>query len=108
MNDMMLKGLVPSEVTYNYLIDGWCKNGEIDRAMLCLSKMFGKEREANVITYATLVDGLCKFGRPDDALKLWDEMGKTHISIGNNKKKILKLFFFLVDFMSLSGLSILF
>ncbi|KAL6275095.1 hypothetical protein ACE6H2_025787 [Prunus campanulata] len=80
LNEMVMKGLVPSVVTYNLLINGWCKNSDVDKAMLCFSRMFGEDgepdREPNVITYTTLIDGLCNAGRVDDALVVWNNMGK--------------------------------
>ncbi|KAK4775201.1 hypothetical protein SAY86_010136 [Trapa natans] len=74
--EMLEGGLFPSVVTYNSMIDGWCQIGDVDRALLCLSKISRKAQEGgpDVITYTTLIDGLCIAGRPDEALTMWDEM----------------------------------
>ncbi|KAG5128654.1 hypothetical protein JHK82_029489 [Glycine max] len=80
LDEIVLKGLSPSAVTYNLLIDSWCKNGFVDKIMALLSRMSGEDREPNVISYSTLVEGLCRAERPDDALLVWNEMERKGCS----------------------------
>ncbi|GJV78846.1 putative pentatricopeptide repeat-containing protein [Tanacetum coccineum] len=68
------KGLIPSVVTYNLLIDAYCKDNDIDQAVGFFSMMPEKKRNPNVITYSTLIDGLCNTGRSDEALLIWNQM----------------------------------
>ena len=44
-------------MTYNTLIDGLCKKGEIDKEMDFLQDMISKGFAPNMVTYNTLIDG---------------------------------------------------
>jgi pentatricopeptide repeat protein len=74
MEEMLEKGLFPSIVTYNLMIDVWCKSGNIEKAVDCLNKMVDEEDSPTVVTYTSLIDGLCSAGRPDEAIGLWHKM----------------------------------
>lgn len=74
LNKILAGGLVPSTVTYNSLINGWCKSGNIDQKVKCFCKMIGDNVEPNVITYTTLIDSLCNARQPDGAIMFWNEM----------------------------------
>ncbi|XP_048616925.1 putative pentatricopeptide repeat-containing protein At5g08310, mitochondrial [Brassica napus] len=71
---MVSKGLKPSVATYNSMVDGWCKEGEIESAMSCVARMYEDERDPDVVTYTSLIHGLCASGRPGEAISRWNEM----------------------------------
>ncbi|CDY44766.1 BnaC02g01210D [Brassica napus] len=73
-NEMVSKGLKPSVATYNSMVDGWCKEGEIDLAMSCVARMYEDEKDPDVVTYTSLIHGLCASGRPGEAVSRWNEM----------------------------------
>lgn len=53
-------GLVPNEVTYTTLINGYCKDRNIVEAMKFFDEMLQKECVPNEVTYHALITGLCK------------------------------------------------
>ncbi|KAH0895534.1 hypothetical protein HID58_045102 [Brassica napus] len=71
---MVSKGLKPSVATYNSMVDGWCKEGEIELAMSCMARMYEDEKDPDVVTYTSLIHGLCASGRPGEAISRWNEM----------------------------------
>ncbi|KAJ8641527.1 hypothetical protein MRB53_018221 [Persea americana] len=64
----------PNTVTYNCLIDGFCKAGEIDNARELFDGMTEQGVPPNVITMNTIVDGMCKNGRISSALQFFKEL----------------------------------
>ncbi|XLU27723.1 hypothetical protein S245_063789, partial [Arachis hypogaea] len=85
----------PNSVTYNTLIHGFCKNGDMEgakrvfdrmvevRGQSCKPDVKGELREAlecmemvkqgchpNVLTYNTLIEGLCLGGNVGEAMKM--------------------------------------
>ncbi|CAJ2641917.1 unnamed protein product [Trifolium pratense] len=58
--------LTPNVLTYNILINGYCKNKRIDEAMVLLSEMHGKNLAPDTLTYNSLIDALCKCVRISD------------------------------------------
>ncbi|CAN7121024.1 unnamed protein product [Brassica rapa subsp. narinosa] len=70
-NEMVSKGLKPSVATYNSMVDGWCKEGEIELAMSCMARMYEDEKDPDVVTYTSLIHGLCASGRPGEAISRW-------------------------------------
>ncbi|KAM2057028.1 hypothetical protein ACFX16_029768 [Malus domestica] len=69
--EMSGRGLVPDIVTYTTLIDGFCKQGRIQKLF---SKMQACGQLPNVQTYAILLDGLCKNQQPSTEIELFEEM----------------------------------
>ena len=57
LHDMISKGHQPDVVTYNILIDGLYKNGEIETTVDFLHDMMCKGYEPDVVTFNTLIDG---------------------------------------------------
>ena len=52
-------GCVPDVITYNILIDGCCKQGEVKKAKEMLQFCISKGLKPNVVTYTTIIGGLC-------------------------------------------------
>ncbi|XP_058099873.1 putative pentatricopeptide repeat-containing protein At5g59900 [Magnolia sinica] len=67
----MVGGLLANSVTYNMLINGFCKSGRIQDATALLGEMINDGRSPDCISYSILI-----YGRGDlhAALKLWNEM----------------------------------
>ncbi|KAJ0807935.1 putative tetratricopeptide-like helical domain superfamily, pentacotripeptide-repeat region of PRORP [Helianthus annuus] len=69
--------VVADKVTFNAMIDGYCKVGDVDEAFRIRDKMKGSNVEANLVTFNTLINGLCRAKRMDEAKKVWEDM-KAH------------------------------
>ncbi|OAY85312.1 Pentatricopeptide repeat-containing protein [Ananas comosus] len=54
--------IAPDPLTYNVLIDGFCRQGRLDKASAVLSFMRNNNCEPNVFNYSTLMNGYCKEG----------------------------------------------
>ncbi|AEE27428.1 putative pentatricopeptide repeat-containing protein [Arabidopsis thaliana] len=72
--EMKGKGLKPDVVTYNSLIDVYCKDREIEKAYKLIDKMREEEETPDVITYTTVIGGLGLIGQPDKAREVLKEM----------------------------------
>ncbi|RYR31155.1 hypothetical protein Ahy_B01g055945 [Arachis hypogaea] len=64
----------PNSVTYNSIINGFCKNGKLLLAEEMLRKMVKIGIEPSVRTYATLIDGYARWGSLEEALRLCNVM----------------------------------
>ncbi|KAL0680715.1 hypothetical protein Bca4012_047562 [Brassica carinata] len=56
------------------MVDGWCKEGEIELAMSCVARMYEDEKDPDVVTYTSLIHGLCASGRPSEVISRWNKM----------------------------------
>ncbi|KAJ7967043.1 Pentatricopeptide repeat [Quillaja saponaria] len=72
--DMSSVGVVANSVTYNALINEYCKQGNMEKALEVCSQMTDRKIEPNLITFSTLVDGFCKAGNLKVAMGLFTEM----------------------------------
>ena len=54
-DSMELRGLVPDIVTYNSLLNGYCKKLEIEEALHLFQEIIRKDLKPNVITYNTML-----------------------------------------------------
>uniref|UniRef100_A0A1J3J4Y1 Putative pentatricopeptide repeat-containing protein n=1 Tax=Noccaea caerulescens TaxID=107243 RepID=A0A1J3J4Y1_NOCCA len=68
------KGLKPDVVTYNSLIDVYCKDREMEKAYKLIDKMREEDETPDVITYTTIIGGLGLIGQPDKAREVLKEM----------------------------------
>ncbi|CAN7041787.1 unnamed protein product [Brassica rapa subsp. trilocularis] len=64
-------GNSPDIVTYNVLINGFCKAGDIDGALKLLNVLQLKGLSPDSVTYNTLINGLHRVGREEEAFKLF-------------------------------------
>ncbi|KAF8673700.1 hypothetical protein HU200_048449 [Digitaria exilis] len=72
--EMRELGVEPDLVTYNSLIDCYCKNRDVQKAYKLLDEMRDKDISPDVITYTSLIGGLGLIGQPDKAKDLLKEM----------------------------------
>lgn len=75
MKDMNVK---PDVVSYNSLIDVYCKCREVDKAYKMIEEMKKDDILPDIITYTSIIGGLGLIGQPDkarDVLKEMKELG---------------------------------
>ncbi|KAF9613400.1 hypothetical protein IFM89_008230 [Coptis chinensis] len=73
-------GYAANTITYNCLLDGFCKAGEIDRLRELFDQMNTEGVPADVITLNILVDGMCKHGRISSAFEFFNDMQKKGLN----------------------------
>lgn len=72
--EMKYMGVEPDIVSYNCLLDVYCKGREMEKAYKIVSKMRDEGIDLDVITYTTLIGGLGLAGQPDKAREILKEM----------------------------------
>ncbi|KAF3322280.1 pentatricopeptide repeat-containing protein [Carex littledalei] len=71
MQDLKIK---PDLVTYNCLIDVYCKNRQLEKAHKVFDEMHEQEIYPDFISYTSLIGGLGLIGQPDKARAVLKEM----------------------------------
>ena len=73
-------GSKPDIITYNSLLNGFCKVGDTT-AVVQLFRNMEKDRfcKPNIVSYNTVINGLCKDGLCVDALSLFSEMACNRV-----------------------------
>lgn len=72
--EMAELGVQPDLVSYNCLIDVYCKNREMKKAHNLLDEMRAKDFTPDVFTYTSIIGGLGLAGRPDKATEVLRDM----------------------------------
>ncbi|XP_027082396.1 putative pentatricopeptide repeat-containing protein At1g02420 [Coffea arabica] len=72
--EMREMGVEPDIVSYNCLVDVYCKTREIDKAYRVVEEMRERDISPDVITYTSLIGGLGLVGQPDKARDVLEEM----------------------------------
>ncbi|KAL6979601.1 hypothetical protein U1Q18_021256 [Sarracenia purpurea var. burkii] len=72
--EMREMGLKPDLVSYNCLIDVYCKGREIEKAYKVVDKMREEDIKPDVISYTSIIGGLGLVGQPDKARDVLKEM----------------------------------
>lgn len=67
---MVRRGLPPDEVTYTSLINAYCVEGELSKALRLHNEMMQKGFLADDVTYSVLINGLNKKARTNEAKRL--------------------------------------
>ncbi|CAA6658159.1 unnamed protein product [Spirodela intermedia] len=73
-------GVHPNLVTFNAMIDGHSRNGDLPAAIRVWEKMKVSTCKPNAITYNSMLAGFCRAGRPAAAKQLVAEMEAAGIS----------------------------
>ncbi|KAK1386300.1 hypothetical protein POM88_024035 [Heracleum sosnowskyi] len=68
LNSIRSKVMMPTCVTYNILLDAYCKQSKLDIAMDLYRNMTCEGLKPTVETHNTLLHGLCGLGKPMEAL----------------------------------------
>ncbi|KDP28300.1 hypothetical protein JCGZ_14071 [Jatropha curcas] len=72
--EMRELGIKPDVVSYNSLIDVYCKGREMEKAYKMVEKMREEDISPDVITYTSIIGGLGLIGQPDKARDVLKEM----------------------------------
>ncbi|KAL5699054.1 hypothetical protein ACHQM5_030008 [Ranunculus cassubicifolius] len=72
--EMLELGVKPDIVSYNCLVDVYCKGREVDKALKVMEKMRDEEITPDVYTYTSIIGGLGLVGQPDKARDVLTEM----------------------------------
>lgn len=72
--EMKEMGVKPDIVSYNSLIDVYCKGREMGKAYKVLDKMREEDISPDVITHTSIIGGLGLMGQPDKARDVLKEM----------------------------------
>ncbi|RWW04812.1 hypothetical protein GW17_00031941 [Ensete ventricosum] len=72
--EMSELGVKPDLVSYNCMVDVYCKNREMEKAYKIVDKMRKEGIYPDVITYTSLIGGLGLIGQPDKAKDVLKEM----------------------------------
>lgn len=67
-------GVEPDIVSYNCLVDVYCKGREMEKAYRVLEEMRERDISPDVITYTSLIGGLGLVGQPDKARDVLKDM----------------------------------
>lgn len=73
-NEMREMGVKPDVVSYNCLIDVYCKDRAVEKAMKVVEKMREEGILPDVYSYTSLIGGLGLIGQPDKAREILKEM----------------------------------
>ncbi|MFQ6627437.1 hypothetical protein Gotur_006333, partial [Gossypium turneri] len=74
MQAMQNSRLKLNVASYNILIDGLCKAGNIEVGKELFHKLSVNGLKPNVYTYAIMINGFCRDGLPDEAYQLFRSM----------------------------------
>lgn len=80
-NSMIVAGYEPDAFTFNIMIDGLCKKGNLASALEFLNEIIMKGFDPNVITYTILINGFCKQGRLEEATEVVNSMSAKGLSL---------------------------
>ncbi|GMN20268.1 hypothetical protein TIFTF001_047065 [Ficus carica] len=72
--EMREMGVQPDVVSYNCLVDVYCKGREMEKAFKVVAKMRDEDLQPDVITYTSIIGGLGLAGQPDKARDVLKEM----------------------------------
>ena len=82
--DMVKKGYIPDEATYNVLISGYGKVGKLREACDLVGQMEEAQLVPNAFTYRALVYSLCKVKDFESVLEIFDVMLSRGFDVGLN------------------------
>ena len=68
------------EFTYNILINGFSRVGNLEKARALFQEMSEKGCRPNLVSYNTLITGFCKHDMIEEALQFFYEMPKLGFS----------------------------
>uniref|UniRef100_A0A2C9UPL7 Pentacotripeptide-repeat region of PRORP domain-containing protein n=1 Tax=Manihot esculenta TaxID=3983 RepID=A0A2C9UPL7_MANES len=71
---MCSQGHQPDRISFSILLDGLCKQGNLDEALALFKAMEKSRLKPNHVTYTILIDGLCRVGNLNDAKKFFSRL----------------------------------
>ncbi|KAL8489522.1 hypothetical protein ACS0TY_025439 [Phlomoides rotata] len=84
-------GAVPDVRTYNILINGMCRAGQVDVARKLFEQLLIKRLSPDSVTYATLIDGFERAGRDGVAYKIFEQMNENGCKPSSSVYKTLMI-----------------
>lgn len=78
---MEQEGLTPNEMTYNAIVHGLCKKGNMQQANRFVSEMRANGVAPNTVTFNTLIHGYVKIGNNEAASRVHEEMEKAGVGV---------------------------
>ncbi|KAF8369843.1 hypothetical protein HHK36_032133 [Tetracentron sinense] len=60
--------VMPDALTYNVLVNGFCREGKVDQARKIMDFMRKNGCCPNIFNYSALMNGFCKEGRVEEAI----------------------------------------
>jgi pentatricopeptide repeat protein len=75
--EMLSKGIEPSVVTFNAIIDACARNGHMDALPGLRQEMKSRNLSPNLITYSTMIKGFCQRQDMPSALKTLEDLRQT-------------------------------
>ncbi|GJZ65763.1 GDSL esterase/lipase [Tanacetum coccineum] len=69
----------PDTITFNVIIDGYGKIGDMSSVLDLYDKMLESGSHPDVITFTSVLDGYCRVGELHEGLKIWDEMNRRNL-----------------------------
>ncbi|XP_076952835.1 uncharacterized protein LOC143626730 [Bidens hawaiensis] len=78
-DDMIDNGVKHNTITFNVIIDGFGKKGNIGFMLDMYEKMLTFGCTPDVITFTSIIDGHCRVGDLQNGLKIWDDMSRKNL-----------------------------
>mmetsp|Transcript_33761 Transcript_33761/g.66419 ORF Transcript_33761/g.66419 Transcript_33761/m.66419 type:complete len:429 (+) Transcript_33761:2-1288(+) len=74
--EMLSRGIEPSVVTYNAMVDACARNGQTEKVPLLLAGMKERKLAPNLITFSTMIKGFCQRGDMPAAFNVLEDLKK--------------------------------
>lgn len=78
---MYAKGLRPDQVTYNTIIQSFCKARNLENAFRLHTEMLARDLVPTPVTYNLLINGLCVYGELADADSLLISLQDRNVNL---------------------------
>jgi leucine-rich PPR motif-containing protein len=88
---MLKEGISPSIITYSSLINGFCKQSDVEEAMKLLNEMKASNVDQTIATFSKLVEGCIQHGDVKKMSKLHNMMHMACPSAGITSHKQMEL-----------------
>jgi pentatricopeptide repeat protein len=75
---MLSKGIEPSVITFNAIIDACARNGQMDQLAYLRQEMRTRNLSPNLITYSTMIKGFCQRQDMPSALRTLEDLRQTN------------------------------
>ncbi|KAK8955458.1 hypothetical protein KSP40_PGU017068 [Platanthera guangdongensis] len=80
LEEMKINGYMPDLITYNALINCFCKFGMLHRAFGYLNEMGSSSLNPNIVTYSSFIDAFRREGMMQKAIFFWVKFYKREVA----------------------------
>ncbi|WJX66635.1 hypothetical protein P8452_51174 [Trifolium repens] len=77
---MVLENINPDVLTFNILVDAFCKEGKVKEANNVFAMMMRKGVKPDVVTYNSLMDGYCLVKEVNKAESIFNTMAQSGVT----------------------------